>query len=150
MDDYAKAAGSPSTVKIGDRTFKLGKFTPRDLGDLQAFIKIRIPDPRLAARELCQGMSDAVALKIWNDLSLEALNWPPSLESRQGNELLMMTHEGAATVLWVALRRHNKVTEKECAELALDVTIDELAAVLSGGFPEPTFDPKSMTATEPS
>ncbi len=149
-DDYAKAAASPRGLRIGGAEYLVGKFTPRDLGDLGAWLKDQVPDPRLKARELCAGLSDAVALAIWRDLSDEARDWPPSIESYQGNRLLLGTYEGNARLLWVGLRRHNPgVTLEVAARLAEHITLDEVSALVRLGFPEETFDPKATPATEP-
>jgi hypothetical protein len=143
QDDYAKAAASPRTVTIGEVAYKVSKFGPRDLGDLQAWLKSQIPDPRLMAKELCAGLSDAVALEIWRDLSQEAQDWPPTITSQEGNRLLMVTHEGNAQVLLVALRRHQAGFNIEQArKIAETISLDEITSVLNAGFPEPTFDPK--------
>ncbi len=147
-DDYAKATAAPMFVTIGDVSYRASKFGPRDLGDLQAWLKSQVPDPRLMARELCEGLPDAVALRIWTDLSEEAKGWPPSLTSAEGNNLLMLTHEGAAQIIWVALRRYNAgVDLAEARRLAMTVSTDELAAILNAGFPEPDFSPKAYTET---
>jgi hypothetical protein len=148
-DDFSKATASPSVISLAGKEYKLGKFGPRDLGDLQAYIKDAVPDPRLMARELCAGLPDAVALAIWTDLSREAQDWPPAIESARGDRILMMTYGGAVRVLWVALRRHNRFDEKDAEELAKLVTQDELNEVVRRSFPEATFDPKSTAATEP-
>lgn len=145
-EDHARATAAPGYVIIGDVTYRSSKFGPRDLGDLQAWLKSQVPDPRSMARELCAGLSDAVALQIWTDLSEEAKDWPPSLTSDMGNNLLLFTHEGAAQVIWVCLRRFNaSITLDEARKMALTVSNEELAALLNAGFPEPTFSPKVMT-----
>ena len=147
-EDYAKATAAPGHVTIGEVTYRASKFGPRDLGDLQAWLKSQVPDPRLMARQLCEGLPDAVALQIWTDLSEEAKDWPPSLTSEIGNNMLLFTHEGAAQVIWVCLRRYNAgVTLEKAREMAAIVSNEELASLLNAGFPEPTFSPKVLTET---
>ncbi len=103
------------------------------------------------ARELCAGLSDAVAIAIWRDLADEAKDWPPSIESREGNRLLLMTYAGNARLLWVALRRHNPgITQETASKLAEHITLEEVAALTRLGFPEETWDPKATPATEPA
>jgi hypothetical protein len=150
-EDYARATAAPRTVTIGGATYLASKFAPRDFGDLAAFLKDQVPDPRLKARELCAGLSDAVALQIWTELSEEAKDWPPTITSRAGNQLLMMTLEGNARIIWIALRRYNPgVTLERARQIAETVTMEEIVDLFHAGFPEETFDPKARTATEPS
>ena len=149
-DDYAKATSAPGFITINGKEYRVGKFGPRDLGDIEAWLKSQVPDPRLMARELCAGLPDAVAIEVWRDLSMEAANWPPSLETRQGNKLLTQTHEGHAILLYVALKKHNA---SFTLEMARHITADdqEIALVVSKmAQPEETFDPKSPAAVEMS
>lgn len=148
-DDFAKATAAPSFITIGDVQYRVGKFGPRDIGDLEAWIKSQVPDPRLMAKELCAGLSDAVAIEVWRDLSLEAQDWPPDVTSKQGNKLLLGTWEGNALVLWVALRRHNASFSLEDARRLTKNDDSIVNEVLGLVFPEPTFDPKSQPATMP-
>ncbi len=144
-DDYAKDTAAPSFITIGDRDYRVGKFGPRDLGDLQAFIKSRVPDPRLMARELCAGLPDAVAIEVWRDLSAEASRWPPSYDSREGCEVLMATWEGHAQVVWISLRRHNADFTLERARQLTEHDDELMMKVFILAQPEPTFDPKAPT-----
>lgn len=153
-DDYAKATARPGYVTIGGTEYRPKKFGPRDIGDLEAWLKREVPDPRLMARDLCASLSDAVALEIWRELSQEAKDWPPKLTSAKGNQLLMLTHEGNAMLLWVSLRKyHADITLDKARTMAEDVTLDEIGEVLRAGFPEESFLPKdqaSPTTTEMS
>ena len=80
-EDFAKLTASPVPIVIQGVQYLVGKFSRRDLGDLQAWIKSQVPDPRLMAREICAGLSDAVAIRVWEDLSREAELWPPFLDT---------------------------------------------------------------------
>ena len=143
-DDFARATASGMPVTIAGKQYLAGKYTPRDLGDLQAWLKTQKPDPRLRIRELCAGLSDGVAIRIWEDLQDEAQDWPPSLSSAEGNMILLSCHEGAAMIAWVSLRRHTpSVDLAEARRIAMDITGDELGELIRLGFPEPTLSPKS-------
>jgi hypothetical protein len=148
-EDYAKATAAPRYVTINGREYRVGKYGPRDIGDLEAWLKTQVPDPRLMARELCAGLPDAVALEVWRDLSAEAMNWPPDVTSRIGNKLLMNTWEGHARLVFASLSRHNAdftldeartLTKADC-ELAIEIS--------NLSWPEPTFDPKGQPAMTP-
>jgi hypothetical protein len=149
-DDYAKATARPGYVRIGETEYRPKKFGPRDVGDLEAYLKREFPDPRLMARELCAGLSDTVALKIWSDLSAEAADWPVTVASNRGNRALMLTFEGNAMLLWIALRRHHAdVTLDKARQIAEEVTLEEIGAVLNAAFPAETFLPKDQTSPAP-
>lgn len=148
-EDYAKATAAPAFIMIGDVRYRVGKIGPRDKGDLEAYIKSQVPDPRLLAKELCAGLPDAVAIEVWRDLSMEAANWPPDLASRVGNKILIETWEGNAQLLYVILRRHNANFTIDDAR-AFTKNDDELAEqAFFMSLPEPTFDPKAQPATTP-
>jgi hypothetical protein len=149
-DDYAKDTASPSTINLGGTIYQVGKFGPRALGDLQAYLKRVVPDPRLMARELCRDMSDAVAAEIWRDLSAEARDWPPAIDSHQGNMLLTTTSEGAAQVVWVLLRRHNPTVDlARATEIAADLDTEQINELIRLGWPQANFAPKDPgTSTE--
>ena len=150
QEDYAKATGAPGYVTIQGVAYRVKKFNPRDLGDLQAWLKKQMPDPRLMARELCAGLPDAVALQIWKDLSEEAKDWPPTVMSWKGNFQLMFTWEGNAMVAWVALRKHQAdVTYERALQITADATTEEIAELMRAAFPEDTFGPKVQVAMEP-
>lgn len=149
MEDFAKATAAPGFIQIGDVSYRVGKIGPRDKGDLEAYIKSQVPDPRLMAKELCAGLPDAVAIEVWRDLHSEAQSWPPDLASTIGNKILMETWEGNAQLLYVILRRHNGGFTLQDAR-ALTKNDDELAArAFFMSLPEPTFDPKAQPATTP-
>ncbi len=148
-EDYARATDSTQTVEIDGKSWQVSKLTPRDIGDLQAFLKEQVPNPRLLARDLCAGMGDELAKHIWDSLNEEYRSWPPSLGTAEGNQLILHTFEGNARLLWVVLRRHNRHVDLDRArELAEAVDLDLINRVLAMALPEYASDPKARTATE--
>jgi hypothetical protein len=142
-NDYAKDTAAGQPVTIGGKEYRAAKFGPRSLGDLTAWLKKQVPDPRLQIRELCEGLGDGVALQIWRDLQDAAQDWPPSLLTPEGNLLLTGSSEGAAQVIWVSLRKHQPyITLEKALEMALDIENEELFELIRLGFPEGTFVPK--------
>lgn len=144
-DDYARATGAAGTIWIGDREYRVSKFTPRDIGDLQAWLKEQVPDPRLEARRIMEGMPDAVAIEVWKTMALEAKEWPPTLATEKGNELLTVTSEGIARLLWVTLRKHNGVDLGEARKLSNDISIEDLGHIMQLASPESDQSPKAVT-----
>lgn len=148
-DDYAKSTAAPGFFEIGDDRYRAAKFTPRDIGDLNAFLKDRFPDPRLMIRELCEGLPDAVAIEIWKDLREEAKEWPPTVLSPEGSRELILTWDGNAHLAWVALRRHNKDVDLEAArQLTRDISVEKVSELFALGFPEETHDPKAGSTSK--
>lgn len=147
-DDYAKATAAGSPITIQGQQYRASKYGPRDLGDLQAWLKLQKPDPRTLAKELCAGLPDVVALQIWRDLSDEAQDWPLSMEHPEGNRLLLTTTDGATQVIWVTLRRYQPEIDLVAAgKLALTISQDELNTLASLGFPGANHDPKAETTS---
>jgi hypothetical protein len=147
-DDYAKATAAPGYVRIGAVEYRARKFSPRDIGDCEAWLKQEFPDPRMKARELCAGMSDAVALVIWQELSEEATDWPVAAMSAKGSYHLMFTWEGNAYLAWAAFRRNQAdITLDRAREITADATTEEIAALVRAVFPEETFLPKDPAST---
>lgn len=141
-DDYARATGAGSFITIDGKEYHVSKFTPRDIGDLQAWLKGEIPDPRLEARKMIEGLPDAVAIEIWRTMASEAKNWPPTLADERGRDLLVSSAEGNARVLWVALRKYNRVDLAKARELADVIDMEQIGKVITMGFPESTDVPK--------
>jgi hypothetical protein len=142
-EDYARATGSPRSIILDGREYQVSKFTPRDIGDLQAWLKDQVPDPRLEARKLMEGMPDAVAIEVWRTMAGEAQHWPPTISDDRSTDLLTCTTEGTARLLWVTLRRHNGVTLEEATKLAGNVSIDDLGEVMRLAGPESAAVPKA-------
>lgn len=144
-DDYAKATGAPGFFVHEGISYRVAKFGPRALGDLQAWLKTQVPDPRLMARDLIRDLPDAVALEIWRDLSAEAQNWPPSVFSPAGQELLTTTSDGAAQVVHVLLRQHNPTVDAARArQIADTLSVEDISELMGLAFPERDFRPKGQ------
>ncbi len=148
-EDYTRATDSTQAVEIDGKSWQVSKLTPRDIGDLQAFLREAVPNPRLMARDLCAGMSDELAKHIWDSLNEEYQAWPPTLGTAEGNQRILHTFEGNARLLWVVLRRHNRNVDLDRArELAEAVDLELISRVLVMALPEYALDPKARTATE--
>jgi uncharacterized Fe-S radical SAM superfamily protein PflX len=73
------------------------------------------------------------------------------VETYQGNMLLTTTSEGAAQVVWVTLRQYQPdVTLQRAAEIARDITVEEVGMLIRAALPEPTHDPKAGGISSPT
>lgn len=142
-EDYAKAVGAAMMLTINGREYQVSKFTPRDIGDIQAWLKSEIPDPRLEARKMLDGLPDAVAISIWRTMAEEAKNWPPTLGDERANQLLTTSTEGVARLIWVTLRKHNGIDLEKARELANTIEIDEVNELVRLASPESADVPKA-------
>lgn len=143
-DDYARATAAPNSIRLAGRDFLVSKFTPRDIGELQAWLKSEIPNPREEAKRLIQGVPDAVALQIWRDLNEEAKDWPPSFGSEKATNLLVTSPEGNARLLWVTLRKHNPGFDLAAARTLVEsIELDRIHDLIAKASPEAATDPKA-------
>jgi hypothetical protein len=146
MDDYARATGQPKTVTIRDVDYRVHKFRPRDLGEIEAWMKTRVANPREEARRYMEGLPDAVAKHVW-DRALEASSdWPPTFENDAGQALLM-SEEGMAFIVWVCLRRGIAgFTLDQARDLAETLDVDDVLALTEAAKPGEVGDPKVPAA----
>jgi hypothetical protein len=142
-EDYARAAGSALSLTIDGKEYRVSKFTPRDVGDLQAWLKSEIPDPRVEARKLLEGLPDAVAIEVWRTMAEEAKSWPPTLGDERGNQLLTTSTEGVARLIWVALRKYNGIDLAKARELAGVIELGEVNELVRLASPESADVPKA-------
>lgn len=148
-DDYAKATASPRSVTIDGKEYLVGKFGPLEIGDLGAWLKDKVPNPRSLVKELIEGVPESVALQIWRDLNEEAKSWPPTFDSEAGQKLILNDFEGHVRLLWVTLRKHNKVDLAEARRLAGTLDgFDILTEIIAKASPETASDPKSTAETK--
>lgn len=124
------------TVQVQGQTYPIGRFTPRDLDELQEWLNEAVPDPRAKAIEMCRGLPDAIALQVWADISIEARSWPPRIDGIEGNRLLTMTHEGASRVIWTLLRRASPSLDLAASRSLAEVfSLDDLIRLIAMGLP---------------
>lgn len=142
-DDYSRATGSPLSIEIDGREYRVSKLTPRDVGDIQAWLKSEIPDPRTEARKMLEGLPDAVAIEVWRTAAEEAKAWPPTLGDDRGNNLLMSSTEGVARLIWVTLRKHNGVDLAQARKLADHLDIEQVGTLIKLASPESADVPKA-------
>lgn len=123
-------------------TYRVAPIGPRVIGELNAWLKEHVPDPRAKARDLCRGLPDGVAIEVWKDLAREAKDWPPILISPQGNRILTTTLEGAIETAWTLLREHNPgFTRDDAARIAARLDFDQINTLIQAAMPRPAVDP---------
>ena len=148
-EDYGKATGAPSHIVLNGVSYRVAKQGPRIYGELSQFLKSYVPDPRLKAKEIIAGLPDAVALEIWKEFSGEAKDWPPTVDSFEGNRIFTATLEGATAVVWALLRKHNaSLTQEKAREIAEDLTSDQVGELIRLSEPEQDFSPKGPAGPE--
>lgn len=144
-EDYAKHCNSPRSIELDGTEYELQKASPRDIGDILAWIKSQTTNPKELARDLMQGFSDAVQIEIWRTQA--AIEWPPDFGSREGQELLNSS-EGMARVLYLVLRRCRPAFTLEAARtLSGRIGFDQYLKVQAMLHPGEVGDPKALAQT---
>lgn len=148
-EDFARATNAPREIELDGKTFRVSKLTPRDLGELQSYLKTACPDPRQEALKFMEGQPEAVAKIIWVQACQDAQDWPPSIDSKKGQELLA-TAEGIAHSLHTLLGKHQPAFSKEdAAALAEHIDLADLERLFGLVSPGETGDLKAAGADAP-
>ena len=149
MSDFARATQAPRDFTLDGKRYLVGKLTPRGLGDLQAYLKDAIEDPRIVARKQMEGLPDAVQVEIWRQACEAAKDWPPSIgDERSISQLL--SAEGQARFLWVLFRRHNDgFTLERAREISdrYELGMEEFNRLMELAGPNEVGDPLPQTGT---
>lgn len=144
--DIALLTGAPRAITLDGAEYKVSPLRPRDLGELQAWIKDRVPHPIDALKPHLDGLDPAERQALLKEAYKEARDWPPSIGSDKGAGLLAT--EGRGKVLEVVLRRHQPgITPAEAEALAERITGAEFVAAMNLAFGREGEAPK---ATSPS
>lgn len=147
-DDYALATGAPVTVTAAGRQWVVHTLRPRDFGEIEAWLKSVIPDPRIEAAKLlkAQDLPEAVAKHVYDRAVEEAReNWPPTLDSPAA-QIQLGTPEGEARILFQVLRRGQPaLTLEQAGQLAEQFSPAELQAIFAAASPGDPGDPKFPT-----
>jgi hypothetical protein len=147
-DDYARATGQPRTIELAGVIYRVSRLRPSIVGELGAWLKEVVPNPREEARGYMVGLSDEVAKHVWTLAVQEARDWPPSLFSERGEELLLTTFEGQARLLYALLRREAAdLTLEKARELADRLEEADFDRLLELALPAEVGDPKAPAAT---
>jgi hypothetical protein len=147
-DDFAAATVAPRTFTFEGVDFKVHKLRPRDIGEIEAWMKDKVPNPKGEALIFMKGQSDAVAMHIWDEACKEAAEWPPQFENDSGQALLL-TAEGGARLVWVILRRGTpSLTLDQATEIADHMSVEDLNRLATLAMPGDPDSPKSPDSTE--
>lgn len=143
-EDYARATGAARTFTIEGVDYRAAKLSPRGIGDLQAYLKEVVPDPRRVARDLMDGLPEAVQLKILERAWEDAKSWPPAFgDPKTFHHFLSI--EGQARLLWVCFRKHNPNFTLEFARdlsIRYEMEVEELNQLMDLVSPGEFGDPK--------
>lgn len=146
-EDFARVTAAGRTFTIDGKDYRASKLTPRGVGDLQAYLKEVIPDPRRVARDLMDGFPESVQLEILRRAYEEAREWPPEFGDPKTFHLFL-SEEGQARLLWVCFRKHNpSFTLDYARELSrrYEMDIDELNHLMELVSPGEVGDVKNQT-----
>jgi hypothetical protein len=141
--DLAEITAAPRTFTYGGDEYVVHKLRPRDLGEISAWLMDRTPNPKAEARKVIEGLTDAVAIHIWDQAVEEARDWPPTLDSPKGQAFLS-TPDGQSFLVWVALRRSIPGFDRDRArDLSEKLTGEDFSRLMSLVNPGEPGDPKA-------
>lgn len=144
-EDYARATAAGRLFTIDGKDYRAAKLTPRAIGDLQAYLKDVIPDPRRVARDLMEGLPESIQLNILHRAYEEAKDWPPVFGDPKTFHCFLSV-EGQARLLWVCFRKHNPGFTLEFArELSerYEMEVEDLNRLMDLVAPGEIGDPKA-------
>jgi len=159
LSDLGILNGKPRVLKVGDREYRFHPLTLDDLGELQAWIDSRQPDPfAIANAQVQSGKYTVEQGKFLLRTAMEmAVKGTPKLGTEDA-DLLLQSPDGIKEVLYLSVRKGDPGFSREDAtELFRSVTQNDIAAVFqrSGlvdagmvGGSEP--DPKANGAGTPN
>lgn len=127
-------AGHP--WQAGGKTWTVRQLSPFALQEILNLLKAAVPDPRLEAKRLIEGMPPDLARHVWDEQMAHAEPWPPTLETEAGKRVIC-SPDGMACVIYHALRKsHGGFTRDQAAALAEEVDFTEYAELLKLAFPQ--------------
>jgi predicted Zn-dependent peptidase len=143
-DDFARATGAPVSLVLAGKEYLVYKLRPRDLGELEAWLKSVTPDPRLEVVKLIKDVPEEVGKHMWDTACAEAReNWPPRFDTADG-ERLLSTPEGEARIVFQILKRGLPgLTLEQARDLAEALSAEDVAALTRAAGPGDPGDPKS-------
>jgi len=114
MSDTAKAAASPLTITLGDKTFTVSPLTDRDIGEFERWLQFTYID---AIRSNLDGLKDderaAILKDAYRELPMLTMGHPYGVR-------IMGSLRGITRMFWLSLRK--------CSP---HVTEDEVFAIMS-------------------
>ena len=143
-DDLATVTAAPKTFRLDGADYAVPKLRPREMGEIQAWIKSRFPDPRVEARLAIQDCKfESLAHKIWEAAEAQAKEWPPKFGSSRV-EAELATADGFGFMVWILLRRTVPgLDQARARELADRLEAAEFKQLLTLAMPEGLDDPKA-------
>ena len=138
------ARGSRPFVHEGTE-FRVAVMTPKDLGELQNWLRDHVPHPLEAVKPHLAGLPEAAQLRLLDRAYDDAKNWPPAVDDEAAWKYFL-TEPGRTFYLFVVLRRATPNMTLERAE-ALSAKLDgygfmRISALASGSDPD---DPKGSS-----
>lgn len=136
-EDYARATSQPRTITIEGVDYRVSRWTPSILGEIQAWLKTQVPNPMETAKEFMKDLPESLQKEIWMQAREDAKEWPPDINSSIGQRLLVETAEGTARLVYALLRRNAATLTLEKARDMADrmelSSIEELGKLAAPG-----------------
>lgn len=146
MLDLLTAA--PREVKFGERKLLVGALKLREFGLLNRWIRDHAERPTVRAKRECETLDPAdhrETLKAATEE--ERLNWPPTVETREGGSLLLGDPDGQMHFLTIMLRKYQpEMTDDDLDGIAAGLSQEDLGVLAQIAFGQDDLDPEAVRA----
>ncbi|MDB5350531.1 MAG: hypothetical protein JWN86_1778 [Planctomycetota bacterium] len=102
----------PKSVEINGRKYQVGRFTFRDIGKVEAFVKSKIPNPVSAVLAI-EGISDGDRRFLLENARKDLVHYPPDVNSPEAQRVVLGTIEGHVLLMEIALTKYQPELKTE-------------------------------------
>jgi hypothetical protein len=146
-DSLPTMTAAPQQITVAGKPYTIAPLTFRDLADLEQWVNRQMPDPKAVAREMIEGLPDALAEKIMMEAFRVALRGPVKLNSPEAAQILNGPG-GICQAFFLSLKKYQpNLMIQDVERLIEEMSPDEIDAMENSIYGEDTAGPKSGAAT---
>lgn len=135
---------APREVRFGDRTLRVGALKLRELGYLQRWVRDHSVRPTVKAQEELAFLPEEEHREHRKAAVLAERNWPPAINSPEGNAILFDDPDGQLCFLAVMFRKFQpELTDEDIDEIAGGLSEVDFGVLVQVAFGQDDLDPKA-------
>lgn len=136
---------APREVSFGPRKFLVGALKLRELGYLQRWIRDHSVRPTVALKETIGLYEEEDRRAATKAAVMAERNWPPQVNTVEGNTVLFEDPEGQLFFLGVMLKKFQPaLTDEEVNTVAEGISEVDFGVLVQIAFGEDDLDPKAV------